>query len=167
MVQPPGTQIHTPTCPVPPLNAPYPEMSPPFRNTTRPVQNRGPTGSNHNGPPWYMPPALCSEVWTSWRSWLPQTRPSKDWRDPPPHRDPPQSLPKRSDSPNWRAPSPNRPASFKNPSPPPSELPLPPLTPTHILKRPQTPPASTPESQLNQELETLIKNTAEALWAIV
>ena len=64
-------------------------------------------------------------------------------------------------------PSPNHPASFKNPSPPPSESLLPPLTPTHILKQPQTPPAPIPESQLSQELETLIKNAAEALWAIV
>ena len=156
-----------------PRTRPTPRRAPRFETrrghvtATRPARSRGPAGSNHDGPPRYVPPALRSEVRTSWRSQLPQTRPSKDWRDPPPHRDPPQSLPKRSDSPNWRAPSPNRPTSFKSPSPPPSESPLPPLTPTHIPKRPQTPPASTPESQLSQELETLIKNAAEALRTIV
>jgi hypothetical protein len=86
---------------------------------------------------------------------------------PPPHIDTPNYNLKRSDSPNWREAHPERPISFRSPSPLPPKSPTPSSTPTRTPKRPQTPPAQTPESQLSGELNTLIKNTAEALRAII
>jgi hypothetical protein len=117
-----------------------------------------------------VPPTLRSEVRTSWRSRLPQTRPSKDWRDPPPHRDPPQSLPNHSDSPNWRMPSPNRPISFKNSSPPPSpppQSPTPSANPLHPPPTIQIPPRHETQSQLTAELIGIMKTASEPLQNIV
>jgi len=130
-------------------------------------QHRAPTRSNQTGPPRYVPPALRNDHRTFRGSQLPNPRHSTDWRDPPPHRSPSRSTPKRADSPNWREAHPGQPTSFRSPSPPLPKSPTPPPTQTHILKQPRTPPVQTPESQLSRELNSLIKNAAEALRTIV
>jgi hypothetical protein len=76
--------------------------------TTRRERFRATTHAKRDGPPVYIPPALRSDGETPYESqrripWSQDIR-----RDPPPHRDPPQSPPRRLDNPNWRAPSPNR-----------------------------------------------------------
>ena len=137
---------------------------------TRHVRNRKCTCSNKNRPPQYVPPALHGEYQTSWRSQLNQTSTSKDWRDPPPHKDLPESPLKCSDSLDWCTPSPNRPVSFKNPSPPPSpppQSPTPSASPLHPLPTIQIPPRHDTQSQLTSELIGIMKTTLEALQNIV
>jgi hypothetical protein len=129
-----------------------------FRATTRAVPD---------GSPRYVPPALRNEYRTPWRSQLQQTSTSKDWRDPPPHRDLPENPPKHSDSPNWRAPSPNRPTSFRNPSPPLQSPPAPPISPSYPPEMLFTPPKRHIESRLTFELVSVIKTTSEALQSII
>ena len=136
---------------------------------TRPVQNRERTCSNEDGPPQYIPPTLRSEYWTPWRSQLNQTSTSKDWRDPPPHRDLSESPPKCSDSPNWCVPSPSCLVSFKNPSPPsqsPPQSPTPSVSPLHPSSAIQMPSQQHTQSQLTSELIRIIKTTSEALQSI-
>jgi hypothetical protein len=128
-----------------------------FRATTRTVPD---------GSPRYVPPALRSEYRTPWRSQLQQTSTSKDWRDPPPHKDLPESPLKRSDSPDWRAPSPNRPVSFKSPSPPP-QSPAPSASPLRPPETVRIPLQHHTQSHLTSELVGIIKTTSEALQGIV
>ena len=134
------------------------------------VQNHERTRSNKNRPLRYVPPALCGEYRTSWRSQLNQTSTSKDWRDPPPHKDLPESPPKCLDSLDWCVPSPNCPVSFKNPSPPPSPLPqspTPSASPLHPPPTVQIPPQHHTQSRLTSELIGIIKTTSETLQGIV
>jgi hypothetical protein len=133
---------------------------------TRPARNREHIRSNEDGPRRYVPPALQSEDQTSWRSQLPESRPSADWRDPSPHVDPPNPKLKRSDSPNWRTPSPNRPASFKNPSPLP-QPPTPSASPLHPPEIIQIPLRHDTQSQLTTKLIGIVKTTSETLQSIV
>ena len=132
----------------------------------RPVRNRERTRSNEDGPPRYVPPALRGGYRTPWRSQLHQASISKDWRDPPPHKDLPQS-PRPLDSPDWRAPSPNRPASFRNPSPLPQS---PPPSPVHLAHTPKMLPIPQPpqaEFQAIPELFSIIKTASNTLQSIL
>jgi hypothetical protein len=87
------------------------------------------------------------------------------WRDPPPHKGPPNHTPKRSDSQDWREPRPGHPTTFQSPSAPPHSLPA---SPTCSFC-PETPPTTQQhhfESQLGTKLIALIKTTSEALRSI-
>ena len=133
---------------------------------TRPVRNCERPRSNEDRPPRYIPPALRGEDRTPRRSHLPKTHSSKDWRDPPPHKDLPQS-PRPSDSPDWRAPSPNRPASFRNPSPLPQSPPPSPISPPQTLKALPTPQLHPTKLQAVPELISIIRTTSNTLQGII
>jgi hypothetical protein len=145
----------------------------PSRNRTghvtakRPVRNRERPRSNEDGLLQYVPPALRGEDWTPRRSHLPQTRSAKDWRDPPPHKNLPQSPPRPSDSPDWRAPSPNRPASFRSPSPPPQSPPSSPVHSTHTPKMLPIPQPPQAEFQAIPKLFSIIKTASNTLQSIL
>jgi hypothetical protein len=164
---------HTPRRPCfHPRTHPHPKRRPQLENrtshvtATRRARLRTTTRAEHDESPRYVPPALRSDHRTSWRSRLPKSRPSADWRDPPPHIDPPTPKPRRSESPNWRAPSPNRPVSFRNPSPPP-QSPNPSTSSLHPPETVRVPPRHHTQSQLTSELIGIIKTTSEALQSIV
>ena len=124
------------------------------------------THVERNGPPRYVPPALRGITGISRVSQLPLTRRSKEWRDPPPHKDLPAQNPTHSDSPDWRAPSPNRPASFRSPSPHPKSPPILPISPLCPDIHPM-PLQNITGSQLTSDLVSLIKTTSEALQNII
>jgi hypothetical protein len=168
----PGTQQRPRRAPYHPRTRPAPRRHPPFETrqshmtTTRRAHFRTTTRAERHGSPRYVPPALRGDNGTSRRSSPSNPGSSEGWRDPPPHIDPPNPKPKRSDSPNWRAPSPNRPASFRNPSPPP-QLPTPSASPLRPPKTVRIPPQHHTQSQLTSELIGIIKTTSETLQGIV
>ncbi|KIM88215.1 hypothetical protein PILCRDRAFT_3254 [Piloderma croceum F 1598] len=159
---------------------------PPFRLYMHPQHVRGPPRENRTGhvtamrcedchattraarirPPLYVPPTLCNDGETPYRSQQCIPWPRDVCRDPPPHRDPQQSPPRRSDSPNWRAPNPNCPTSCRSLSPPPQSPPAPPISPL-CSKIPLMPPKHHTESQVVSELISIIKTTSDALQSIV
>ena len=146
----------------------HPRLKTQRRHVTakRPVRNRERTRSNEDRPPRYVPPTLRGGYWTPWRSQLHQASISKDWRDPPPHKDLPQS-PRPSDSPDWRAPSPNCPASFRNPSPLPQSPPPSPISPPQTLKALPTPQLHPTKLQAVPELILIIKTASNTLQGII
>jgi hypothetical protein len=153
-----------------PHTRPPPARRRPFENRTSHVTATRRDGLRTtrtvlSGQPRYVPPALRSNIKTSYRSQQPWSNHSNNWRDPPPHKDLSARNPNRSDSPNWRAPSPNRPATFRNPSPLPQSPPTPPISPP--CPTPLMPPKNHTESRLTFELISLMKTTSEALQNIV
>jgi hypothetical protein len=164
----------------------YTSQRPPYRPRTRPQRERRPprenqlshvTATRHDdfrattrvvpaGPPKYVPPALRDIKGTPRCSFQQNPWSQTFRRDPPPHRDPQNQVPRPSDSPNWRAHSPNRPATSRSLSPPPQPPMTPPASPSHPLEMPHVAPQRHPESQLGSELVALIKATSDALRGI-
>ena len=175
---PPRTHYTPRRPPSRPYTRPQRARRPPRENRTghvtetRRARFRATTRAVHPGPPLYVPPALRGDGETPHESrrrtpWSQDVR-----RDPPPHKDPLQSLPRHSDSPNWRTLSPNRPITFRSPpaSPQPPTPPAnsPPASPTRSF-HPEIPPATPQhhlESELGSELIALIKATSNALQGI-
>ena len=167
--RPPRTHNTSRRPPLRPYTRPQRVRRPPRENrtghvtATRREDFRATTRAARIGPPLYVPPALRNDGETPYRSQQRIPWPRDVRRDPPPHRDPQQSPPRRSDSPNWRAPSPDRPAAFRSYSPPPQPPPTPPICPNI----PSMPPQNHTRSQLTSDLVSLIKTTSEALQGIV
>jgi hypothetical protein len=116
--------------------------------------------------PCYVPPTLCNNIKTSYRSQQLWSNSFNNWRDLPPHKTLSSAAPKCSDSPNWRTPSFNCPISFLSLSPPQSP-PAPLVSSLHTLKPLPTPQQHCFDSQLSSELILIIKTATEALQGIV